>query len=135
MPTRERRARLLGVAVSDLTDGRGRHGGHAHGPSHYAWNDSAMTSRDGYRLIRVGVGHPMADPNGYALEHRLVMATALGRPLLTSEIVHHINCNRLDNRVENLQVVTKSEHSRIHNAMKARDTRGCFTREFPGGQS
>lgn len=56
----------------------------------------------------------MRDAGGYTLVHRLVMAQWLGRPLQSSEYVHHINGDRRDNRLSNLQIVSRSEHTRIH---------------------
>jgi HNH endonuclease len=47
-------------------------------------------------------------------EHRLIMETALGRKLLPGEIVHHINGDRSDNRLENLAVMENSAHVRGH---------------------
>jgi hypothetical protein len=48
------------------------------------------------------------------LEHRYVMEQELGRPLKRSEQVHHKNHDRLDNRPENLEVVTSAEHGLRH---------------------
>lgn len=46
-------------------------------------------------------------------EHRHVMQVHLGRRLLPNEHVHHINGDPTDNRVENLMVLTNSEHQKL----------------------
>ena len=48
------------------------------------------------------------------LEHRYIMEQQLGRKLSKNEVVHHINGNKEDNRLENLEVLTPSEHSLEH---------------------
>ncbi len=51
-------------------------------------------------------------------EHRKVMEEYLGRELKSYEHIHHINENTKDNRIENLQIVTASEHGKIHQSNK-----------------
>lgn len=69
-------------------------------------------------------GQPFLDKiNGYMnirhngktiREQRKIMEEYLGRPLNPKEIVHHINGNKLDNRIENLQLTTIPEHTSEH---------------------
>ena len=58
--------------------------------------------------------HPRANAQGYVIQQRLIMEKYLNRPLKDEEIVHHINHNKLDNRVKNLKVMTHSDHAKIH---------------------
>jgi len=64
--------------------------------------------------------HPYRDCDKYVKEHRLIMEKHINRYLLPSEIVHHINEIRHDNRIENLQIMTKAEHFRLHSSLKSK---------------
>lgn len=60
-------------------------------------------TRQTYKYV-AALGHSNSDTKGWIAEHRLVMSEHLGRPLTNGENVHHKNGNRLDNRLENLEL-------------------------------
>lgn len=46
--------------------------------------------------------------------HRLIMEKHIGRKLKSNEVVHHIDGNGKNNNIDNLKIMTRSQHSRLH---------------------
>ena len=91
------------------------------GDIHWNWKGGRY-KHNGYIKVRVypdDFFYPMADWQGYVLEHRFVVAKRLGRCLQDWEIVHHKGVrykgirNRSDNLDDNLQLVTDDRHKQI----------------------
>ena len=86
------------------------------------WHGGRKITKTGYVMI-LQKDHPRASANrGYVFEHDVVMENSIGRNLNKSEIVHHVNEVRADNRIENLSLMTRSEHASYHNAQRKRRT-------------
>lgn len=84
------------------------------GDKNPAWQGGVSHHMAGYILIKAE-GHPNADSHGYVLEHRLVMEQILGRYLLPTEIVHHINEVKDDNSPKNLMLfASRRDHVKYH---------------------
>jgi len=96
------------------------------GENHGHWKGGWHINTNGY--VRSGVD--------FKYEHRKVMEEALGRKLLRSEQVHHINGDITDNRIWNLVVVSQREHNAITaglrrcQALKHKDTLLTFLQNF-----
>ena len=83
---------------------------------------------DGYGYVVVyKPRHVNARKDGYILEHRYVMSIHLRRTLSRDEHVHHINGIKDDNRVENLGLMSRSDHIGHHRKGK------MPTNPFPKG--
>jgi hypothetical protein len=122
--------------------GAGNHQYGLRGNKNSSWKGGKKITQYGYRLIQV-IGHPFSQGRSeYVFEHRLVAEKYLlneensvvinGKKYLSPDyVVHHKNGNRLDNRVENLTVMTLSEHQSLHEKThtlcRERDAYGKFT--------
>ena len=76
------------------------------GKNNHNWNGGQYFHSLGYVVKRIAI-------NKYKLEHRLIIEKYLGRPLKSSEDVHHINGIKTDNRIKNLMAFNgRSSHRR-----------------------
>ena len=85
----------------------------ATGEKQWNWKGGRSKNHQGYITI-LTPDHPFA-VHRRVLEHRLVMEKHLGRYLKPTEIIHHINGIRDDNRMENLELMSSIKtHNRLH---------------------
>ena len=85
-----------------------------HSSQNNNWKGGKHLNAKGYVLIRKE-GHPRASKRGnYVREHIILIEQNIGRYLKDDEIVHHINGNKSDNRLENLMLMKHGKHSSLH---------------------
>jgi len=78
-----------------------------------------MKNKGGYRLVRVGKDHPLGQWNGYALEHHMVWLSS-GKEIPECQVLHHVNGDREDNRLTNLELMANADHSSLHSTGRKR---------------
>jgi len=79
---------------------------------HPRWNGGKALRPDGYVTLWSITGKRI-------LEHRFMMEQKIGRKLKSSELVHHKNHNRSDNRISNLEIVNRAQHASMHHRGKS----------------
>lgn len=84
---------------------------------HSMWKGGKFITKQGYKVILLKK-HEYPNKSGrYVMEHRYVMEKHLRRKLLPfpKETIHHIDGNKLNNSISNLEVISASNHAKIHN--------------------
>lgn len=128
------------IAKMEYMKGEKNHQYGLKGNKNNSWKSDRRISSCGYVLVR-DLNHPFRNSDDFVMEHRLVAEKCLfndensieidGKKYLKKEyVVHHINFDRTDNRVENLIVMQKGEHTELHNKLNPqnRDSNGRYTK-------
>jgi hypothetical protein len=94
--------------------------GPRNGPGHPDWKGGRLIDKNGYILLYCP-GHPFARKprRAYVPEHRLVMEKHIERYLHPWEVVHHLNGDKKDNRIENLRLY-ESNGQHLHEELSGR---------------
>lgn len=84
-----------------------------HGIEVTRYHKGYVKTDSGYILIFCP-DHPNSDKKGYVRQHILVMTQQLGRALNGNEVVHHKDENKANNELQNLELMTDSNHKSYH---------------------
>lgn len=79
------------------------------GKDHHRFKGESYDAGGGYLRI-----YDVTSKSKFNSLHRIAMEKKLGRKLLRKEVVHHINGDKKDNRLENLELMTIGEHTKHH---------------------
>lgn len=96
------------VTGNSLTKGNTKSCGCLAKSKHRQLREKGIFTKRGYVIMHYPE-HPNSRKSGNLYEHTYVMSERLGRPLKPNENVHHINGVRDDNRIENLELWSKSQ--------------------------
>lgn len=100
--TRTPKHLLCSSCNSHINNPKGSHSGE----KHWSWQGGRFVNTAGYVFVKCPPEFSsMSNVCGYVFEHRLVIAKSLERTLGAKEMVHHINGDKKDNRLENLKLV------------------------------
>lgn len=77
------------------------------------WKIEKVVKKGDYKYAVVP-DHPNRTKNNYVLLHRVIVENQIGRLLTNDEIVHHKDGNKFNNDINNLEILSNSEHAKFH---------------------
>lgn len=77
---------------------------------HANWSSGETITR-GRKMVRIILENGGLD---WVYEHQVIAAKMLSRKLMAGEVVHHIDCNPLNNNPSNLDVMDAGQHTSAH---------------------
>ncbi len=105
------RGRKLGFKISEVTREK------ISGKKPHNYKGFAKCDQ-GYIMI-YKANHPLSKHNGYVYQHRLIMEKHLGRYLRPEERIHHLDCDKTNNIIENLHLFKNhTEHNDYHKFLR-----------------
>lgn len=83
--------------------------------NHPNWKGGVVEDGNGYHMIRKPDWYTGRPGSEYVFEHSVVMCKALGiTEIPKGFVVHHIDCNKVNNAIDNLALISVSGHGRQH---------------------
>lgn len=90
-------------------------------------NNRHYTNKNGYKQ-HYNPKSPEARKSGFSPVHRDVARYKYGREIHKDEVVHHKDGNKLNNSRDNLELMSRSKHTKLHNEQRAQASgAGCAT--------
>lgn len=99
-------------------------GRRSRGSNHYHWKGGRIKRGKYWHIYKPN--HPFVTKGGYVREHRLIYELFYNCILLPYTLIHHINGNTEDNRIENLEPCYRKTHTSIHNPKRDTSKRFCL---------
>ena len=82
------------------------------------WKGGKRTKSDTGYIEIYSPNHPNANKRNCVYEHQLIMEKHIGRYIRKGEVVHHIDGNKSNNDINNLMLLTNSDHIKLHAIMR-----------------